>query len=363
LKLIFAGTPVFAQLALQALHEAGHEIALVLTRPDKPAQRGQKLLASPVRQWAQTHGIEVWQPRTLRDPEVVRRLHDIDCQAMVVAAYGLLLPPDVLAVPPRGCLNIHASLLPRWRGAAPIQRAVQAGDAQTGITIMQMDVGLDTGPIRLVRPLPIGRDETSGSVHDRLAVLGAQAIVEAIGLLEADRLPLSPQPADGVTHAAKIVKADALIDWSRPAQAIVDQLRAFDPAPGCVAELARLPGAALKVWRARAVEPTLQLVSPIMSPIVSPVMSPLMSPLMSPIVAPADAQGAGFAPGTVIGMCEGALRVACGGPDQAGAVDLLELQRAGGRRLPATAFVAGFPIGAGDRLQFPAAAVPPPAHA
>jgi methionyl-tRNA formyltransferase len=194
--LIFAGTPVFAQLALQALHEAGHEIALVLTRPDKPAQRGQKLLASPVKQWAQTHGIEVWQPRTLRDPEVVRRLHDIDCQAMVVAAYGLLLPPDVLAVPPRGCLNIHASLLPRWRGAAPIQRAVQAGDAQTGITIMQMDVGLDTGPIRLVRPLPIGRDETSGSVHDRLAVLGAQAIVEAIGLLEADRLPLLPQPAD-----------------------------------------------------------------------------------------------------------------------------------------------------------------------
>lgn len=348
MKLIFAGTPVFAQLALQALHEAGHEIALVLTRPDKPAQRGQKLLASPVKQWAQTHGIEVWQPRTLRDPEVVRRLHDIDCQAMVVAAYGLLLPPDVLAVPPRGCLNIHASLLPRWRGAAPIQRAVQAGDAQTGITIMQMDVGLDTGPIRLVRPLPIGRDETSGSVHDRLAVLGAQAIVEAIGLLEADRLPLLPQPADGITYAAKIVKADALIDWSRPAQTIVDQLRAFDPAPGCVTELARLPGAALKVWRARAVEPT-------------PPTSP-MSP-MSPIAAPADAQGGGFEPGTVIGMCEGALRVACGGPDQAEAIDLLELQRAGGRRLPATAFIAGFPIGAGDRLQFPAVAVPPPAHA
>jgi methionyl-tRNA formyltransferase len=339
LKLIFAGTPVFAQLALQALHEAGHEIALVLTRPDKPAQRGQKLLASPVRQWAQTHGIEVWQPRTLRDPEVTERLRSVGCQAMVVAAYGLLLPPEVLAVPPLGCLNIHASLLPRWRGAAPIQRAVQAGDVQTGITIMQMDVGLDTGPIRLVRPLPIGRDETSGSVHDRLAVLGAQAIVEALGLLEADRLPMSPQPADGVTHAAKIVKADALIDWSRPAQAIVDQLRAFDPAPGCVAELARLPGAALKVWRARAVEPT------------------------PPLMSPANAQGGGFAPGTVIGMCEGALRVACGGPDQTESIDLLELQRAGGRRLPATAFVAGFPIGAGDRLQFPAAAAPPPAHA
>jgi methionyl-tRNA formyltransferase len=346
MKLIFAGTPVFAQLALQALHEAGHDIALVLTRPDKPAQRGQKLLASPVKQWAQTHGIEVWQPRTLRDPEVTQRLRSVGCQAMVVAAYGLLLPPDVLAVPPLGCLNIHASLLPRWRGAAPIQRAVQAGDAQTGITIMQMDVGLDTGPIRLVCPLPIGRDETSGSVHDRLAALGAQAIVEAIGLLEAGRLPMSPQPADGIIHAAKIVKADALIDWSRPAQAIVDQLRAFDPAPGCMAELARLPGMALKLWRARVVDPAPQF----------------MSQGMPQVAVPADGLVGGFAPGTVIGMREGALRVACGGPDQAGAVDLLELQRAGGRRLPATEFVAGFPIGAGDRLQSPAAAVPPPAH-
>jgi methionyl-tRNA formyltransferase len=346
MKLIFAGTPVFAQLALQALHEAGHEIALVLTRPDKPAQRGQKLLASPVKQWALAHGIEVWQPRTLRDPEVPQRLHDIDCQAMVVAAYGLLLPSDVLAVPPLGCLNIHASLLPRWRGAAPIQRAVQAGDAQTGITIMQMDVGLDTGPIRLVCPLPIGRDETSGSVHDRLAVLGAQAIVEAIGLLEADRLPMSPQPADGVTHAAKIVKADALIDWSRTAQAIVDQLRAFDPAPGCVAEVARLAGTSLKLWRARAVEPTPQL----------------MSPFMPQLAAPTDAQSGGVAPGMVIGIFDGALRVACGSPDQPGAVDLLELQRAGGRRLPATEFVAGFPIRAGDRLQSPAAAASTPAH-
>ena len=343
MKLIFAGTPVFAQWALQALHAAGHEIALVLTRPDKPAQRGQKLLASPVKQWAQSHGIEVWQPRTLRDPDVTQRLRSVDCQAMVVAAYGLLLPPDVLSVPPRGCLNIHASLLPRWRGAAPIQRAVQAGDAQTGITIMQMDVGLDTGPIRLVRPLPIGRDETSGSVHDRLAVLGAQAIVEAIGLLEADRLPMSPQPPDGVTHAAKIVKADGLIDWSHPAQAIVDQLRAFDPAPGCVAELARLPGTALKLWRARVVEP--------------------MPQVMAQVASPADAQVGPVAPGTVIGMRDGALRVACGGPDQAGAVDLLELQRAGGRRLSATEFVAGFPIGAGDRLQSPAVAGPAPAPA
>jgi methionyl-tRNA formyltransferase len=246
MKLIFAGTPVFAQLALQALHEAGHDISLVLTRPDKPAQRGQKLIASPVKQWAQTQGIEVWQPRTLRDPEVTQKLRGIGCQAMVVAAYGLLLPLEVLSVPPLGCLNIHASLLPRWRGAAPIQRAVQAGDPQTGITIMQMDVGLDTGPIRLVRPLPIGRDETSGSVHDRLAALGALAIVEAISLLEADRLPMAPQPADGITHAAKIVKSDSLIDWSRPAQAIVDQLRAFDPAPGCVAELARLPAEQLR---------------------------------------------------------------------------------------------------------------------
>jgi len=339
MKLIFAGTPVFAQLALQALHEAGHDIALVLTRPDKPAQRGQKLLASPVKQWAQAKGIEVWQPRTLRDPEVTQQLRGIGCQAMVVAAYGLLLPPEVLSVPPLGCLNIHASLLPRWRGAAPIQRAVQAGDAQTGITIMQMDVGLDTGPIRLVRPLPIGRDETSGSVHDRLAALGALAIVEAISLLEADRLPMAPQPADGATHAAKIVKADSLIDWSRPAQAIVDQLRAFDPAPGCVAELARLPGTALKLWRARVVDSR------------------------SPDPSPADMPVGTVAPGTVIGMREGALRVSCGSPAEPSAVDLLELQRAGGRRLPAAEFVAGFPIGAGDRLQSSAVAGPGPVSA
>lgn len=339
MKLIFAGTPVFAQRALQALHEAGHDIALVLTRPDKPAQRGQKLLASPVKQWAQAKGIEVWQPRTLRDPEVTQQLRGIGCQAMVVAAYGLLLPPEVLSVPPLGCLNIHASLLPRWRGAAPIQRAVQAGDAQTGITIMQMDVGLDTGPIRLVCPLPIGRDETSGSVHDRLAALGALAIVEAISLLEADRLPMAPQPADGATHAAKIVKADSLIDWSRPAQAIVDQLRAFDPAPGCVAELARLPGTALKLWRARVVDSR------------------------SPDPSPADTPAGTVAPGTVIGMREGALRVSCGSPAEPGAVDLLELQRAGGRRLPAAEFVAGFPIGAGDRLQSPAVAGPGPVSA
>ena len=339
MKLIFAGTPVFAQLALQALHEAGHDIALVLTRPDKPAQRGQKLLASPVKQWAQAKGIEVWQPRTLRDPEVTQQLRGIGCQAMVVAAYGLLLPPQVLSVPPLGCLNIHASLLPRWRGAAPIQRAVQAGDAQTGITIMQMDVGLDTGPIRLVRPLPIGRDETSGSVHDRLAALGALAIVEAISLLEADRLPMAPQPADGATHAAKIVKADSLIDWSRPAQAIVDQLRAFDPAPGCVAELARLPGTALKLWRARVVDSR------------------------SPDPSPADMPVGTVAPGTVIGMREGALRVSCGSPAEPSAVDLLELQRAGGRRLPAAEFVAGFPIGAGDRLQSSAVAGPGPVSA
>ena len=339
MKLIFAGTPVFAQLALQALHEAGHDIALVLTRPDKPAQRGQKLIASPVKQWAQAQGIEVWQPRTLRDPEVTQKLRGIGCQAMVVAAYGLLLPLEVLSVPPLGCLNIHASLLPRWRGAAPIQRAVQAGDPQTGITIMQMDVGLDTGPIRLVRPLPIGRDETSGSVHDRLAALGALAIVEAISLLEADRLPMAPQPADGITHAAKIVKSDSLIDWSRPAQAIVDQLRAFDPAPGCVAELARLPGTPLKLWRARAVD------------------------AQSPDASPADTPVGVVAPGTVIGMREGALRVSCGSPAQPGAVDLLELQRAGGRRLPAAEFVAGFPIGAGDRLQSPAVAGSGPVRA
>ncbi|HYF60532.1 MAG TPA: methionyl-tRNA formyltransferase, partial [Burkholderiaceae bacterium] len=256
--------------------------------------------------------------RTLRDPEEWTLLREVGADAMVVAAYGLLLPPEVLAIPRHGCLNVHASLLPRWRGAAPIQRAVQAGDARTGITIMQMDAGLDTGPMRLALPLEIGPDDTGGTVHDRLAALGARAIVEALRRLEAGDLPCVPQPAEGVTHAAKIGKADAPIDWSGGARAIVDHVRAFDPAPGCVAELARLPGTPIKVWRAAAV------------------------------AGRADA-----APGTVLEAGPDGVVVACG---EGGAVALLELQRPGGRRMGAREFLAGFPVREGDRLGPPRAA-------
>jgi methionyl-tRNA formyltransferase len=315
MRLVFAGTPVFAQRALAALLEAGHEIALVLTRPDKPAQRGQQLLASPVKQWALEHGLQVWQPATLRDPQAWERLRAMGADAMVVAAYGLILPAEVLAIPPLGCLNIHASLLPRWRGAAPIQRAVQAGDATTGITIMQMDAGLDTGPMRLVHACPIGPEDTGAMVHDVLAVLGAQAVVEAIARLAAGTLPLQPQPDVGVTYAQKLGRADSAIDWSGPARAIVDQVRAFDPVPGSTTAVAGTPGMVLKVWKARA--------------------------------ATRPDGTADAVPGTVLAVGGGAVTVACG---DGAAVALLELQRPGGRRLPVREFLAGFPLRAGDCL-------------
>jgi methionyl-tRNA formyltransferase len=325
MRLIFAGTPVFALQALQALVAAGHRVELVLTRPDRPAQRGQRLVASPVKQWAAAQGIAVWQPRTLRDPEAWARLNAVGADAMVVAAYGMLLPPEVLTIPASGCLNIHASLLPRWRGAAPIHRAVQAGDSETGVTIMQMDAGLDTGPMRLVRKLLIEPEASGGSVHDRLATLGAEAIVEALERLAAGDLPMWPQPAEGVTHAAKIVRSDAVIDWSAPPQSVADRIRAFDPSPGCATELERSPGTVLKIWRARPSTEGLPV-------------------------------GAHCEVGTVLGTADGAILVACGRGAQAGAVALLELQRPGGRRMPARDFLAGFPLRAGDRLIPPAAA-------
>jgi methionyl-tRNA formyltransferase len=315
MRLVFAGTPVFAQRALAALVEAGHDVALVLTRPDKPAQRGRQLMASPVKQWALEHGLEVWQPPTLRDPATWARLREVGADVMVVAAYGLILPAEVLAIPPLGCLNIHASLLPRWRGAAPIQRAVEAGDPLTGVTIMQMDVGLDTGPMRLVRECPIGPEDTGATVHDALAEAGARAIVEALARLGEGTLPLQPQPTEGVTYAHKLTKSDSPIDWSAPARAIVDRVRAFDPVPGSTAVLERVPGTVLKVWRARS--------------------------------ASRPDGTAGAAAGTVLAVEGGAVTVACG---DGAAVALLELQRPGGRRLTAREFLAGFPMAAGDRL-------------
>ncbi|PPE66633.1 methionyl-tRNA formyltransferase [Caldimonas caldifontis] len=305
MKVVFAGTPEFAQVALAALHAAGFRIPLVLTQPDRPAGRGMKLSPSPVKQWAQAHGIEVAQPRSLRldgrYPEDARatreRLLALQPDVMVVAAYGLILPRWVLALPRLGCLNIHASLLPRWRGAAPIHRAIEAGDADTGVTIMQMDEGLDTGDMLLAERTPIRSDDTTARLHDRLAEIGGRLIVEALELAACGGLKPVKQPDEGVTYAHKIDKSEARIDWTEPAGVIERRLRAFDPFPGGVAHLG---DTALKVWSARA-EP---------------------------------GQGA---PGEVLSVGDEGVRVGCG----EGVLCLLELQKPGGRRLKVKEFLAG----------------------
>src|SRR4051812_21446543 len=243
MRVVFAGTPEFARVALERLHAAGFTIALVLTQPDRPAGRGMKLQPSPVKQFALESGIPVAQPRSLRldgkYPEDARDAKDaIDAaraDVMVVAAYGLLLPQWVLDAPRLGCINIHASLLPRWRGAAPIHRAIEAGDAQTGVTIMQMDAGLDTGAMLLMERIAIAPDATTGLLHDILAALGARMIVEALELAACGGLRPVPQPAEGVTYAHKIEKAEAAIAWTQPAAAIERRIRAFDPFPGASA--------------------------------------------------------------------------------------------------------------------------------
>ena len=250
LRIVFAGTPDFAVPALDALHAAGHAIQAVYTQPDRPAGRGQSLAASPVKRRAVELGLPLEQPATLRSPEAAADLARYRPELMVVVAYGLLLPPAILDVPRLGCWNIHASLLPRWRGAAPIQRAILSGDTTTGITIMQMDAGLDTGPMLLVRRLPIGAHEPAGPLHDRLAVLGAEAIVAAIEQQQAGRLVAVRQPDAGVTYAAKIRKEEALIDWRLPASQIDRQVRAFNPWP--VAET-RWQGQQLRIWEAESV--------------------------------------------------------------------------------------------------------------
>lgn len=303
MRLIFAGTPDFAAVALEALLDAGHEIALVLTQPDRPAGRGLKLLPSAVKALAQQHRLNVEQPANLKALEMADHLRTVNADVMVVAAYGCLLPKAVLDVPRLGCINIHASLLPRWRGAAPIQRAVLAGDTETGISIMQMDVGLDTGGVLQKRALEIGLDETAGELHDRLATLGGAMIVEALATLP------HAKPQDGAlaTYAAKITTADAVINWRQPAQQVLRQIRAFNPMPGAAA---MLNGERVKLWRASRATLT---------------------------------ANAGE-PGEVLAAT--ALTVACG----EGAITVTELQRAGGKRLPASAFLAGHPIAPGTRF-------------
>jgi len=256
LKLVFAGTPEFAAVALAQLRAAGHDIVLVLTQPDRPAGRGMKLQASPVKQLALQHGMVVAQPRSLRldgkypnDALTAQAaLQAAQADAMVVAAYGLILPQWVLDLPRHGCFNIHASLLPRWRGAAPIHRAVEAGDAQTGVTIMQMDAGLDTGDMLLTQALPVADTDTTGSLHDKLAEVGGALMVQTLADLQQGLLKAVPQPTEGATYAAKIDKHEATIDWTQAATTIVRRIRAFNPFPGASTVC---NGEALKVWAAQ----------------------------------------------------------------------------------------------------------------
>ena len=260
MRVIFAGTPEFARVALAHLHEAGFDIPLVLTQPDRPAGRGMKLQASAVKQWAQTHHIPVAQPRSLRldgkypeDAAAARAaIETARADVMVVAAYGLILPQWVLDLPRLGCLNIHGSVLPRWRGAAPIHRAIEAGDAETGVTIMQMDAGLDTGDMLLKQTLPIGPQDTTESLHDALAALGARLIVQALQQAQTGALQGVAQAVDGVCYAHKIVKREAALDWTQPATTLARRVRAFNPFPVASSVLG---GETIKFWRVQALPP------------------------------------------------------------------------------------------------------------
>jgi methionyl-tRNA formyltransferase len=301
-RVAFAGTPEFAAVALRALLAAGFEIPLVLSQPDRPAGRGQKLVSSPVKQVALTHGIAVHQPERLKDTATHVPLIEAAPDLLVVAAYGLILPQAVLDIPKYGCLNIHASLLPRWRGAAPIQRCIEAGDAETGVTIMQMEAGLDTGPMLLASSIMIGAGETAATLHDKLAKLGGQLIVDS--LRRFDGLVPTPQPAAGVTYASKIDKAEAAIDWRQAAHSIERRMRAFDPFPGATARFGEYT---IKVWRAEPVA------------------------------------GAGQ-PGEILAAVPEGITVACG----EGALRLVELQKSGGRRLASADFLHGFTVATGQ---------------
>jgi methionyl-tRNA formyltransferase len=319
MKLIFAGTPEFASVAMQALVKAGHEIVLVLTQPDRPAGRGMKLQASAVKQFAVDKHIPVAQPRSLRldgkFPEeaelgkaAIEQAIAEGATVMIVAAYGLILPQWVLTSPKLGCLNIHASLLPRWRGAAPIHRAIEAGDATTGITIMQMDVGLDTGDMLMRDELPISETDTTGSLHDKLAVVGGDLIVKALATLP--QLTATKQPEVGITYAHKIEKTEALIDWSQSAETITRRIRAFNPFPGAVTSL---KGEQIKVWQASLGDKTLLEV------------------------------GKTYKNGQILSLA--GVFIACAAINNV--VNLTELQRPGGKRLKAADFVHGFDVHVG----------------
>ena len=297
MRVIFAGTPDFAASALAALIEAGHEILVVLTQPDRPKGRGMKLTPSPVKTLALQYELPVWQPEHLKDMAIQQQLRDLQADVMVVAAYGLLLPAAVLSIPEYGCLNIHASLLPRWRGAAPIQRAIEAGDVESGVCIMQMDVGLDTGDVLLSRNTPIKNDATATQLHDALAVIGAEAVVEALEKLP--ELTAVPQLEAGVTYAQKLSKADAEIDWALGAKQIHNKIRALNPVPGAWSSL---NGQVIKVWASSVVE--------------------MSSTAVEGSIVVADKQGIAVQTGECV-------------------VLITELQASGSKRMAAAAFVAG----------------------
>jgi methionyl-tRNA formyltransferase len=296
LRVVFAGTPAFAVPALEALVLARHEVSLVLTQPDRPAGRGMRLAPSPVALCADRHGVPVSKPESLRSPEARAQLEALAPDVMVVAAYGQILPQAVLDVPRHGCINIHASLLPRWRGAAPVHRAILVGDQETGVSIMRMDAGLDTGPVLLERRIPIAPDDTTGTLTDKLARLGAEALVDALGRLDA--LPARPQDSARATYASKVSKGEAAVDWSRPAEDIARQVRAFNPAPGAQATVR---GVRLKIWEAKAVAESLS-------------------------------------PGETV-IASSQLRIGCG----MGSLQLVLVQREGGRRVTAEEFLRGNP--------------------
>ena len=303
MRILYAGTPAFAAAALAALLDGGHDVVHVLTQPDRPAGRGLKPQASAVKQLALTRQLPLSQPATLRDSALTAQLAGLHAEVMVVAAYGLMIPEALLQLPSRGCLNIHASLLPRWRGAAPIQRAILAGDRESGVTIMQMDAGLDTGAMLLAQAVPIAADDTAQTLHDKLAAIGAQLLLRT---LQDQPQPVA-QDSACASYAAKISKAEAHIDWTRPAVEIDRLIRAFNPAPGAYTTW---NGQALKIWRAE------------------------------PAVATAT-------PGTVVQADHNGVVVAAG----SGAIRLLEMQRAGGKRLAPRQFLAGTPIDAGTRFE------------
>lgn len=325
MKIIFAGTPDFSVTALEALVNSNHKICAVYTQPDRPAGRGRKLTPSPVKKYALEHGIEVLQPETLKDDGAQQKLHSFDADIMVVVAYGLILPQTVLDIPHRGCLNIHASILPRWRGAAPIQRAIQAGDKISGVTIMQMDAGLDTGDIIRIDECEITAEDTGGSLHDKLALIGGKSILEALEQVTQADFSTQPQDNSLACYASKMSKKEALIDWSQSSQPIVNTIRAFNPWP--VAHTL-LNGDTMRVWSGVVSQPT-------------------SSSASTPSTPTPSTQA-----GEVISCDKNGLLVACGndGGSDGGVICITRIQLPGGKQTDISAFVNAHSIDTGTIL-------------